>query len=101
MPKRIIVNSIIIARGVVTTKNSRGGEIHRPKERFELKPGESFDFTDAELEDIMATTPESVTTKAEVDIDDLPEDVEVKGGKATKTPAAKTAAAKKGGKDDL
>lgn len=69
MPMRKLNVAVSVARGVVTTKNSRGGETHRPKERRDLKAGDVFDFTQKEIDDIVATYgEEALSTEASVDL---------------------------------
>lgn len=70
MPKRKVLIGVTIARGIVTTKNSRGGEISRPAERIDLKPGQVFDFTEDEIDEIESTNPGALSASAEASLDD-------------------------------
>lgn len=92
MPKRKVLIGVTVARGIVTTKNSRGGEISRPAERIDLKPGQVFDFTDDEIDEIESTNPGALSSSAEANLDDgvvtAPEVV------AKKTGGKKAAASK-------
>jgi hypothetical protein len=84
--KRKVLIGISLARGVVVTKNSRGGEVHRPAERLDLKPGDVFDFTEDEIDDIKATHGEgALSDSAEANLDDG----EVKAAEVVSKTAAK------------
>lgn len=54
MPKREVVQSITLGRG---------------NKRIQLKYGQVFDFTDAELAEIMKVNPNAVSAKVTVDLD--------------------------------
>lgn len=95
MPIRKLLISVTVARGDVVTKTANGGERHRPEQKFELKPGDVFDFTDDELADVTAGYGEgavSETGEASLESGQLVS-TEVKGSK--KTGGKKTGAANK------
>lgn len=95
MPKRKVLISVTVARGSVVTKNSRGGEVHRPAERIDLKPGQIFDFTEDEIADIMAGDPGALAESVEVALTDST----VTAGEVVAKTAAKGKRAK--GAEDL
>ena len=68
VPKREVVQSIILSRGVVKSKDAKGNEVVSAKERISLQPGQVFDFTDAELADILQSNPNAVSTTTTVDL---------------------------------
>lgn len=68
MPKREVVQSIILSRGVVKSKDAKGKEVQTAKERIVLQPGQVFDFSEAELADIMASNPNAISTTTTVDL---------------------------------
>lgn len=55
MPNREIVQSITLGRG---------------KERISLSPGQVFDFTDEELEELEQSNPDAISTKTVIDLDE-------------------------------
>lgn len=87
MPKRKVLIAVSVARGIVSTKNSRGGETHRPEERIDLLPGQVFDFTAEEIEDIEAAHDKPFDDKVEVEIsDEVVTSAEIKAKKPGKKP---------------
>jgi hypothetical protein len=69
MPKREVLQRIILGRGVKTVTDRKGDKVDVMAERIVLKPGQVFDFTDEELKQIMATSPNAVTSKVTIDLD--------------------------------
>lgn len=95
MPIRKLLISVTVARGDVVTKTAGGGERHRPEHKFELKPGDVFDFTDDELADVIAGHGDgavSETSEASLESGEMVAP-EVKGTR--KAPGKKAAAANK------
>lgn len=54
MPKREIIQSVILGRA---------------DKRISLEPGQVFDFTDAELDEIMAVNPNAISAKVTINLD--------------------------------
>lgn len=70
MPKREVLQTIIIGRGREQDgKDAKGRPVFKMKERIKLVPGQVFDFTDEELAEIVKTSPNAVTSKMTVDLD--------------------------------
>lgn len=70
MPKREILQTIILGRGTKTIKSPDGKtEQTIPEKRLELKPGTVFDFTEEELADVMTANPNAVSSKTTIDLD--------------------------------
>ncbi len=69
MPKREVVQSITLGRGIKTVEID-GKKVERPKELFKLKPGQVFDFTKEELAEIEAANPNALSKTTTVNLDD-------------------------------
>lgn len=67
MPKREVIQSITIGRGIKTVEVN-GKKTQVCKERHELKPGQLFDFTEEELAEIERDNPNAVSSKITIDL---------------------------------
>lgn len=88
MPLRTPIQTITVAREVVTSKDEKGKDI---KQRVAVTPplNEPFDFTDDEIAQIEAMNPNALSIMATVDLTAAP------------SPAAPSTPAAGKGKEDL